>query len=46
MFPQIASGDLDVAVLGQLPSPQLSLDCKLEPSALKMESVQASLRRG
>jgi len=47
LFPQIAPGDLDVAVLGQLPATQLPIDDKLEPGPLEVERLQAPLgRRG
>jgi hypothetical protein len=44
VFAQIASGDLDIAVIGQLSSSQLPLDRKLEPGALEVEGFQATLR--
>jgi hypothetical protein len=42
---QITSGDLDVAVLGQLPATQLTLRDHLEPCALKVECLDAPLGR-
>src|SRR5262249_49200670 len=37
MLAQIAPGDLDVTIVGQLPPSQLPLDCKLETGALEVE---------
>jgi hypothetical protein len=31
-FPQIATGDLDIALIGQLPPPNLPLGDQFEPS--------------
>ena len=45
VFAQIAHGDLDVAVIGQLSSSLLPFDGQLEPRSLKVESLQATLRR-
>src|SRR5207248_4461521 len=42
---QITPGDLDIAVIGQLPSLQLPLDRKLEPCSLEVKGFQATLRR-
>jgi hypothetical protein len=39
LLAQIASGDLDIAGLGQLPPTQLPLDDYLEPSPLEMECL-------
>jgi hypothetical protein len=44
-LPEIAPGDLDVAIVGQLPAADLSLGDKLEPSSLQMVRLQAPLRR-
>src|SRR5205823_8966045 len=35
-FPQIATGDLDIAVVGQLPPPNLSLGDQFEPGPVKV----------
>jgi hypothetical protein len=43
-FAQIAPGDLDVAVIGQLPLSQLALDRQLEACPLEMEGFNATLR--
>src|SRR5262249_55885144 len=45
MFAQIASSDLDVTIIGQLPPSQLPLDRKLEAGSLEVEGFQATLRR-
>ena len=39
-----APGDLDIAVVGQLPPSQLPFDRKLEPGPLEMEGFEATLR--
>src|SRR5947209_17483855 len=44
-FPQIATGDLDVAVLGQLPPPNLPLSYEFEPSPVKVVGFDAAFRR-
>src|SRR2546421_2228951 len=44
-FMQVASGDLDIAVIGQLPSSQLPFDRKLEAGALEVKRFQATLGR-
>jgi hypothetical protein len=43
-FPQIATGDLDVAVVGQLPPPNLPLSYEFEPSPVKMVGFEAAFR--
>jgi hypothetical protein len=45
VFSQIAPRDLDVAIIGQLPSSQLPLDRKLETGSLEVEGFQASFGR-
>src|SRR6266851_2096954 len=42
---QIASADLNIAVLGQLPTPDLPLGNQFEPCSLQMVRFQAPLRR-
>jgi len=41
---QITPGDLDVAIIGQLPPSQLPFDSKLEAGSREMERFQATLR--
>lgn len=41
---QITSGDLDIAVIGQLSPSQLPFDRKLEPGSLEVKRFQATLR--
>jgi hypothetical protein len=43
-FSQIATGDLDVAVVRQLP-PNLSLGNEFEPGPMKMVGFEAAFRR-
>src|SRR5438874_13826052 len=43
-FTQIAPADLDIAIVSQLPSPELSFHCKLEAGALEAHGFQAPLR--
>jgi len=46
-FPQIAPGDLDIAVVGQLPSPNLLLSDPFDPGSMEMVGFEASFgRRG
>jgi hypothetical protein len=42
-FAKVPSGDLDVAIIGQLPPTQLPLNDHLEPGALEMECLHAPL---
>jgi hypothetical protein len=42
---QIAARNLDIAVLGQVPSMQLALHDKLESGPLEMERLHATLGR-
>ena len=44
-FSQIATGDLDVAVVGQLPPPNLPLSYEFEPSPVKVVGFEAAFRR-
>jgi len=44
-LPQIAAGEIDVAVIGQLAPSQLSLDDKLELVPLDVEGLQTPLVR-
>jgi hypothetical protein len=44
-LPQVAAGDLDIAIGCQLATPQLALDNQLKPCPLKMECLGAPLRR-
>jgi hypothetical protein len=45
LLTQIAAGDLDVAIIGQLPAAQLPLHDQLEPRPLEMEGFHAPLGR-
>jgi hypothetical protein len=45
-FPQIATGDLDVAVVGQLPPPNVPFSDEFEPSPVKVIGFEAAFRRG
>jgi hypothetical protein len=46
-FPQIATGDLNIAVVGQLPPPNLPLSDEFEPRPVKMVDFEAAFgRRG
>jgi hypothetical protein len=40
---QIAPGDLNIAVVGQLPPPYLSLGDEFEPGPVKMVGSQSAL---
>jgi hypothetical protein len=42
---QIATGDLDIAVVGQLPSTNLPFGDQLEPRPVKVVSFEAAFRR-
>jgi hypothetical protein len=44
-FPQIATGDLDVAVLGQLPAANLPFGDEFEPGAVQVVGFEAPFRR-
>jgi len=41
-FAQVAPGDLDIAIIGQLPPSQLPFDRKLEPGPLEVEGFEAT----
>src|SRR5436309_14358256 len=43
--PQIATGDLDIAVVGQLPSTNLLLGDQFEPRPVKVVRFEAAFRR-
>jgi hypothetical protein len=45
-LPQIASSDLDIAVVGQPPPPNLPLGDNFEPGPVKMLRFEAAFRRG
>jgi len=44
-FPQIATGDLDIPIVGQLPSANLPLGNEFKPSPMKVVGFKAALRR-
>jgi hypothetical protein len=44
-FPQIATGDLDIAVVGQLPSTDLPFGDQFEPRPVKVVRFEAAFRR-
>ncbi len=41
-FPQISPGDLDITVVGQLPTPNLPLTDQFEPGPVKVVSFEAA----
>jgi hypothetical protein len=43
--PQIATGDFDIAVVGQLPPPNLSIGNEFEPGPMKMVGFEAAFGR-
>jgi hypothetical protein len=45
-FPQIATGDLDIPVVGQPPTANLPLGDDFEPGPLKMIGFEAAFRVG
>jgi hypothetical protein len=45
-FPQIASGDLDIPIVGQLPAANLPLGDKFEPSPVNVIAFDAPFWRG
>jgi hypothetical protein len=45
-FAELAPGDLDIAVLGELSAPELPFHSLLEPGALKVKGFEAALRCG
>jgi hypothetical protein len=46
LLPQIATGDLDITVVGQLPLPNLPFGNEFEPSPVKMVGFDAASRCG
>jgi hypothetical protein len=44
-FPQIATGDLDIPIVGQLPATNLPLGDEFEPSPMKMVGFEAAFGR-
>jgi hypothetical protein len=44
-IPQVATGDFDVAIVGQLTTPHLPLGDEFEPGPVKMVGFEATLRR-
>src|SRR5438105_3373820 len=44
-LPQIATGDLDIAIVGQLSPPNLPLGDQFEPGPVKMVGFEAAFRR-
>ena len=44
-FPQIATGDLNIAVVGQLPSTNLPFGDQFEPRPVKVVRFEAAFRR-
>lgn len=45
MLPQIATGDLDITVVGQLPTPNLPFGDQFEPRPVEVLRFEAALRR-
>jgi hypothetical protein len=45
-FPQIATGDLDIAVVRQLRAANLPLRDEFEPGAVQVIAFKAAFRRG
>jgi hypothetical protein len=45
-FPQIATGDFDIAVVGQLPAANLPLSDEFEPDSVQVVSFEAPFGRG
>ena len=44
-LPQIATGDLDIPIFGQLPSPNLPFRNEFEPGPVKVVGFEAAFRR-
>jgi hypothetical protein len=44
-FPQIATGDLDIPIVGQLPAANLPLGDEFEPGPMKMVRFEAAFGR-
>ena len=45
-FPEVTTGDLNIAIVGQLPPTKFALRDQFEPSAMKMVGFEAAFRRG
>ena len=45
-FPQIAPGDFDIAVVGQMVATNLPLGDEFDPGPVKMVGFEAAFRRG
>src|SRR6476646_7415451 len=45
-FTQVATGDLDIAIVGQLPAANLPLGNEFEPGPVQVETFEAPFRRG
>jgi hypothetical protein len=45
-LPQIAAGDFDIAVIGQLPPPKFPLGDQFEPGSVKVVGFKAAFRGG
>jgi hypothetical protein len=45
-FPQVTTGDLNIAIVGQLPPTKFVLSDEFEPSAMKMVGFEAAFGRG
>ena len=45
-LPQVASGDLDIAIVSQLPTPDLPLHDEFEPSSMEVIGFDAPFRCG
>jgi hypothetical protein len=44
-FPQVAASDLDVPIVGQMPTPNFSLGDEFEPGAVQVVGFEAPFRR-
>jgi hypothetical protein len=45
-FPQVTTGNLNIAIVGQLPPTKFALSDEFEPGAMKMVGFEAAFRRG
>jgi hypothetical protein len=45
-LPQIATGDLDISIVGQLPAANLPFGDEFEPSPVQMVGFEAAFRSG
>jgi hypothetical protein len=45
-FPQVTTGDLNIAIVGQLPPTKFAVSDEFEPGAMKMVAFEAAFRRG